>query len=688
MTPLLHQSAQFFGYFRKLFRITGVVPLVVLPIVGVALGLVTFKEYRRAQLTEYRLLEAYARNADVQIAGALSRINRQLHQMAQEQLKNQSDKDESVFNRELRAIPEIGSWLVTDATGRIRVASEASMVGRDVSEEVYFKAHLDPEKRSAMFTSRPGKRLLGVTAVVFTLPIFDADGQFFGIVGVTTGFTFFPKVLQVISSEDSASMSVIFNRDGDLLFRRGDPEKFFGYNIATVSTVFSQHIDAGRPVTRHIGPSAQNGKTRLFLVRDIGSTGLSLIVSRQLDEVLAVWRRSVAIYLLTFSLTAEVVIYLAVIATRRKHQVLAAKAFSDQLIATANVMVVGQDAAGRITIFNQTAERLSGHGRDEVLGRRWFDLALPPNAPPEVMDMVNRFQQGGELPRTVEHAIRDKSGQQHIISWQNSVIQAPHAAISFGIDVTQRKQMEEDLVMARQRAENSNAAKSRFLAAISHDVSQPLHAQALFLDVLAHTELSTHQRELLDNANAAAKSCGEMLNTLLDFSRVEAGIMTPRLQSFSLQPLLNKIEREFGPQADAKGIVYRSRDTDLVVQSDPMLLELILRNLVSNAIRYTEHGGLLVACRKRGTQAWLEVWDTGIGISTAHQQAVFREFFQLGNSERNLQGGLGLGLAIADGLASTLKHCLSLASTPGCGSVFRLSIPMTDPVEPRLVDHA
>lgn len=654
----------------------GIIPLLVLPVVGVALGLVAFKEQQRAQLTEYRLLEAHARNADVQISGALARLDRQLQQMAQEQLKTRSDKDPSVFGRELQAIPEIDSWLVTDAAGRIRLASAAALLGRDVSQEAYFTVHLDPEQPPAMFTSRPGQGLLGVTAVAFTLPIVGASGQFLGIVGVTTGFRFLPRVLQVINSEDSASMSVVYNREGDLLFRRDKPEQFFGYNIIASSKVFHWHAAAGRPVTRHIAPSAINGEPRLFLVRDVGSTGLSLIVSRQRSDVLAAWRRSVVIYLLTFGLTAVVVVYLATVATRRKRLLLASQAFSDQLIATANVLVVGLDAAGRITIFNQTAERLFGHRRDDVLGQHWFDLALPANPPPDVLAMVAQFKAGGELPRTVEHAIQDKSGQQHIIAWQNSVIRSPHATISFGIDVTQRTQMKEDLVAARQRADNSNAAKSRFLAAISHDVRQPLHAQALFLGVLAGTELSAHQRELLDNANAAGKSCGEMLNTLLDFSRVEAGVMTPRLRSFRLQPLLYKMEREFGPQADAKGIVYRSRDTDLVVQSDPMLLELILRNLVSNAIRYTEQGGLLVACRQRGTQAILEVWDTGIGISSEQQQAVFHEFIQLGNPERDLQGGLGLGLAIADGLARSLQHSLSLASRPGCGSVFRIAIPI------------
>ena len=240
---------------------------------------------------------------------------------------------------------------------------------------------------------------------------------------------------------------------------------------------------------------------------------------------------------------------------------------------------------------------------------------------------------------------------------------------------------------AQREAELANAAKSKFLAAASHDLRQPIHAQGLFLEVLGQTELTGYQRELLGSARSALEASGEMLNTLLDFSRIEAGVIQPLRQPLRLQTLLNKIENELAPQADAKDLVYRTRETHAVVESDPLLLEMILRNLVTNAIRYTERGGVLVACRQRGKQVVLEVWDTGIGIAKAHQQEIFREFHQLGNPERDRNKGLGLGLAIAQGLARTLGHELSLSSTPNHGSVFRISLPLakTQPVEQPIV---
>lgn len=233
----------------------------------------------------------------------------------------------------------------------------------------------------------------------------------------------------------------------------------------------------------------------------------------------------------------------------------------------------------------------------------------------------------------------------------------------------------------RQAAEQANVAKSRFLAAASHDLRQPIHAQGLFLEVLGSGALSKPQGEALDSARATWQASAEMLDTLLDFSRIEAGVVEPQRRLFALQPLLHKLENELAPQADATGLVYRSRETPAVGCSDPALVALILRNLVSNAIRYTERGGVLLGCRRRGRHWLVEVWDTGIGIPASQHQAIFQEFHQLGNTERDRRKGLGLGLAIALGLARALGHELSLASTPGRGSVFRLALPCGDAVD-------
>lgn len=230
-------------------------------------------------------------------------------------------------------------------------------------------------------------------------------------------------------------------------------------------------------------------------------------------------------------------------------------------------------------------------------------------------------------------------------------------------------------------AQKANTAKSKFLAAASHDLRQPIHAQILFLEVLQRSgRLNKRQQQALSSAVTATLATRDMLNTLLDFSRIEADVLQPQVSAFNLQMVLNNIHNEMKPQANNKGLTYRTRDMSHKVLSDPAMLALILRNLITNAIRYTEKGGLLVGSRLRNINAQqcllIEVWDSGIGIAPENQQKIFYEFHQLGNPERDHRKGLGLGLAIAEGFAKRLGHSLQLASRLGHGSVFSLMLPL------------
>lgn len=689
MSPLLQSSAQPLAFRRHFFWNGGIIFIAVLLIVGVTLSWVAYDEYRQAQESEYRLLEAHARNADVQVAKALAKIEHLLDQIAEDWLKNRALQGKAfaaVLDRHSKDIPELGTLLMADDAGRIHTATDATIVGRDVSGEPYFTAHIGRGQMPKLFISRPEKHLLGVTAVIFTLPIVGADRRLLGIVGVTIGFSFFPSVLQAINPDDSASMSVIVNRDGDLLLRRENPEKFFGNNIVKVSWLFHEHFNAGTQVTRHIGPSAHNGKTRLFLVRGGGDTGLSLILSRQLDEVLAVWRRNVVIYALIFLFTTVAVVFLALAAARRKQledariEVLSRlQKIAGQVPGVVYQYRLHPDGHSSLPFASEAIREIFRVGPEEVREDASKIFALI--HPDDYDDLIASIQKSAQDLSRWHHEFRVTfdDGTVHWLLGNSLPQQEADGVVlwhGFITNINERKQMEEELIAAKHQAEDANFVKSKFLAAASHDLRQPIHAQGLFLGVLSRTELTAQQRELLSSVNDASDASAEMLNTLLDFSRIEAGVIEPQPLAFCLQTPLNKIEREFMPQADAKGLSYRSRETALVVQSDPALLELILRNLVSNAIRYTERGGLLVACRKRGEQAVLEVWDTGIGVAPAHQQEVFYEFHQLGNPERDSRKGLGLGLAIAEGLARTLGHGLWLTSTLQRGSVFRLDLPI------------
>ncbi len=239
----------------------------------------------------------------------------------------------------------------------------------------------------------------------------------------------------------------------------------------------------------------------------------------------------------------------------------------------------------------------------------------------------------------------------------------------------------EQLKDAVGNAEKANRDKSVFLASASHDLRQPLHAMGLFIETMGQLDLTSQQANVLKHINLASDATRDMLNTLLNFSKLDAGVIEPTFEAVDLHSLLTKLEQELGATADNKQLLYRSRETNLVAHTDPALLELILRNIITNAIRYTKTGGLLVSCRRRDNYASIEVWDTGIGIPDPEQSNIFKEFHQLGNPERDRQKGFGLGLAIVKGLCETLGAELILNSRLGKGSTFKIVLPLSnDPI--------
>ncbi|WP_228899317.1 hybrid sensor histidine kinase/response regulator [Acidovorax sp. Leaf73] len=238
--------------------------------------------------------------------------------------------------------------------------------------------------------------------------------------------------------------------------------------------------------------------------------------------------------------------------------------------------------------------------------------------------------------------------------------------------VNQLRAESQRALAAQEAAEKADRDKSRFLAAASHDLRQPLHAMGLFLESLQRSPLNDHQLTVLGHAHAASGAAAEMLTTLLDYSRLEAGVVKVRPDAFAVQPLLTALEQEFGVQADTAGLVYRTRETSAAAFADRSLVGLVMHNFISNALRYTAKGGVLIACRTRGKRLALEVWDTGPGIPRSQWDNIFKEFHQLGNPERDRRKGLGLGLAIVQRLAREMNTSVEVLSQPGRGSVFRL----------------
>ncbi len=238
-----------------------------------------------------------------------------------------------------------------------------------------------------------------------------------------------------------------------------------------------------------------------------------------------------------------------------------------------------------------------------------------------------------------------------------------------------------ELRAKKEEAETATRAKSRFLAAASHDLRQPIHALGMFVARLAQLPHDRETRHLISNLEASVRAMQDLLDALLDISRLDADAVRVQLQPVPLAPLFEQLRGALQPVAADKGLRLRVRSSGLWVQSDPTLLHRILLNLLSNALRYTGNGGVLIGCRRSrgGGHLWIEVWDTGVGIAPEHQQDIFREFYQIGNPERDRSKGLGLGLNIVDRTVRLLGHDLQLCSVPGHGTRFRIELPLAQP---------
>jgi signal transduction histidine kinase/CheY-like chemotaxis protein len=238
----------------------------------------------------------------------------------------------------------------------------------------------------------------------------------------------------------------------------------------------------------------------------------------------------------------------------------------------------------------------------------------------------------------------------------------------------------EDLRAQTRAAEQNSRAKSRFLAAASHDLRQPVHALGMFVGALRGHRLSARSRTLVDHIDASVAALDGLFASLLDISKLDAGVVEGRPQPIAIQALLERLCRELSGEAAGKGIELAQQPTSLAVLSDPALLERILRNLIGNAVRYTERGRVVVGARRVGADGVrLEVWDSGPGVAIAEREAIFEEFYQVANPDRDRTKGLGLGLPIVRRLAAILGHTLSFDSRVGRGSVFRLTVVRTAP---------
>jgi two-component system, sensor histidine kinase len=351
--------------------------------------------------------------------------------------------------------------------------------------------------------------------------------------------------------------------------------------------------------------------------------------------------------------------------------------FYRYLVEAAPDAMIVVDEQGLIAITNAEAERVFGYSRGEMLGQP-IEFLLPARFRDRHSAHRGSYTAAPRL-RTMgsgmELAGLRADGQEFPVEISLSPIQSGSRVFVASMirDVTERHTIERALTIARQDAERAQKANSAFLAAASHDLRQPVQALRLLAGALRRTVKEPLAQEMIASQIESLEGMTNLLNSLLDVSRLDAGVFEPNIEEFPVCRVLDQFGGEWARQARHKLIDFSVHSCDGWVRSDPDLLAEILQNLVSNAIRYTEAGSVRLACRATDTELAIGVTDTGIGIEADQLENIFGEFVQVRNPERKREG-FGLGLAITRRLADLLGHRITVTSVPGEGSVFTLHV--------------
>jgi PAS domain S-box-containing protein len=514
---------------------------------------------------------------------------------------------------------------------------------------------------------------------IMVSPIVDNEGLTTHFIGIQKDVTERYKTEVALSQSraliDSAPDALIVsNRDGDIVLANSQTVKIFGYTQQELSQITVDKLIAERfrepySMGRDKYFDQLEFRNSSFEVKLAGLTkdNLEIPVDARISPVETDQGVLVSTYMRNVAnkLEAEA----ALLKSEERYRDLFEN--SSDLIQT-----VYPD--GTFSYVNPAWLKAFGYSQDEVSALSIVDMVHPDNAEHcrKVLDRVV----AGESIAHVEMVFATKSGDPVYLegSVSTGVIDGIVTAIrTIFRDVTERKVTEELLVLSKEFAESATAAKSRFLAAASHDLRQPLQSASMYLATLARQlDNSGDAEELCDMATKSLAVMGRLLDALLDITQLDTGTITPERKNIPIRKILDNIVISTQQQAEHKGLKFSCEYQDTVVYTDPALLERIVENFVGNAIRYTEHGEIKLTCSVNENQVLIAVSDTGVGIPLDKQDDVFEEYYQLDNQARDRNKGLGLGLSIVKRIARLLEYPLEVSSEVGKGSIFSVTVPL------------
>jgi len=341
------------------------------------------------------------------------------------------------------------------------------------------------------------------------------------------------------------------------------------------------------------------------------------------------------------------------------------------------------DAKKIILKVNRSFCNITGYTPEEVIGKSTRILGSGHHVSDFYANMWNKINTTGSWEGDIWD--RRKNGELYPAHLTITAVRGDNGALTNYVatynDITARVQAEEKLLDSLRKLEEKERAKTRFLAAAGHDLRQPIAAATLYLEALKFTQKSQQQKELVERIDHSMNIFSSLLDRLLDISKFDAGLVIPQPKAFHLAELFDWLEKNFSQTARDKQLqlhLFFPANKQLVICTDLVLVQSVLMNLLTNAIKFTAQGKILVSARRRGDRILLQVWDTGIGINLEDIPYIFDEFYQVANFQRNREAGLGLGLSICQRAISLLGSEIACRSHPGRGSVFEFSLPLIE----------
>ena len=584
---------------------------------------------------------------------------------------------------------EIAGFRVHDANGDTLYSSPREGARPvNIADRPYFRILREEADASLVFSDVLTDRSNGRQVLVIARGLHDDHGTFMGIVHAMIDLDHYRKQFQ---SLDLGSQGVVALRRSDnhaQVVRWPDLPGGVNQPLVKEHPVVKLMASGGRKAMLHYASAPENIE-RIMSIQRMQKYPFYFAVGAGLDDVLDGWRKQAMVVgvttMLLFGLVGALLYRLRRMRVREAG-ILGNLAQSEtQFRDLAQIVPVGIchfDISGKYTYVNDRHMTISGRSRESLMGSHWSDFVHPDDRfrlqeawacagylSPAVIYECRFVRADGGLTQVLgEIQAESDSGSGKILGY-----------IAALTDISERKQAEAELLVAKQHAESADIAKTRFLAAASHDLRQPIQAINLFRDALVRTELSEEQKTISSFLSKSVHSLDKLLYSLLDISKLDAGQVTPQLKAVLVEDLFKEMNAEFSTLAQQKNLRFKLfyPFKDIVLVTDPDLMMRVLRNLIDNALKYTVRGGVLVGFRKRGGQGVIQVWDTGIGIESCYGEKVFEECFQIGNPVRDRVKGIGLGLSIVKRTARLLAGYVSYRSCFGKGSVFEIVVPLS-----------